>query len=230
MSDDMTTLVSTDSRDPWKRRLYLPAYQVQDAARYADIATQTVRNWQRATGDSPAAIAARVSRVSLSYLQLQELAVVSAMRKQGISLQKIRLAREYLSTTFTLEFPFSDEQVKTDGQDILMEFKEQLGGALRLLVANRGGQLVWREIIGERFNEFEYEKSLAVRWRMGGEQSGIVIDPRVSYGAPSIRGVPTWALSGRVRAGETVGDVAEDFLISQNDVRKALKFEGITVH
>lgn len=229
MSSDMTTLISTDSRDPWKRRLYLPSYQVQDAARYAKITTQTIRNWQRETGDSGAAIAERPSRVSLSYLQLQELAIVSAMRKQGISLQKIRLAREYLSTTFTLEFPFSDKQVKTDGQDILMEFKTQLGGALRLLVANKGGQFVWREIIGERFNEFEYEKNLAVRWRIGGGQSGVVIDPRISYGAPAVKGVPTWALSGRYLAGEAIEDVAADFLISQNDVRKALTFEGITI-
>ena len=218
-----------DSRDPWVRRLYLPAYQVQDAARYADVTTQTVRNWQRETGETGAAIAARASRAALSYLQLQELAIVSAMRQQGISLQKIRLAREYLSTMFTLEFPFSNKQVKTDGQDILMEFKTELGGALRLLVANQGGQLVWREIIGERFNEFEYEKNLAVRWRVGGMRSGVVIDPRISYGAPSVKGVPTWALSGRYNAGEAIEDVAEDFLISQNDVRKALAFEGIAI-
>jgi len=225
----MTTLVSMDSRDPWIRRLYLPAYQVQDAAQYAEITTQTIRNWQRA-GRSGAAIASRESRESLSYLQLQELAIVSTMRKQGIVLEKIRLAREYLSSKFKLEFPFSDKRVKTDGQDILLEFKEQLGGkAVRLLIANKGGQYVWREIIGERFNEFEYEKNLAVRWNVGGTSTGIIIDPRISFGAPSVRGVPTWALGGRFNAGETIEDIAEDFVISTSDVRKALKFEEISI-
>jgi len=225
----MTTLISTDSRDPWVRRLYLPAYQVQDAARYAGITTQTVRNWQRAGRESGAAIAARRLRESLSYLQLQELAIVSAMREQGITLQKIRLAREYLSSSLSLEFPFSDRRVKTDGQDILLDFREQLGGALKLLVANKGGQYVWREIIGNRFEEFEYERDLAVRWRVGGARTGIIIDPRISFGAPSIKGVPTWALRGRHTAGEAIDDIAKDFVISESDVRKALKFEGITI-
>lgn len=226
----MTNLISTDSRDPWIRRLLLPAYQVKDAARYATVTTQTVRNWQQEAKEAGAAIASRKPRVSLSYLQLQELAIVSAMRAQGIELQKIRLARNYLSSRFGLEFPFSDRRVSNDGQDILMDLGDELGGALGLLVANKGGQYVWREIIGSRFKEFEYERNLAVRWNVGGARSGVVIDPRISYGAPSVRGVPTWALRGRFTSGETVGDIAKDFLISSADVKKALKFEGVAVH
>jgi uncharacterized protein (DUF433 family) len=224
------TLISTDSRDPWVRRLLLPAYQVRDAARYAGIVGQTVRNWQRAGRDAGAVIAPRKQREALSYLQLQELAIVSAMREQGIKLEKIRLARDYLSSRFMLEFPFADPRVKSDGQDVLMEFKEELGGAARLIVANRGGQYVWQDIIGRRFDEFEYENDLAVRWRMAGDRVGIIIDPRICYGAPAVKGVPTWALLGRFKAGEAVADLAADFLISRADVRKGLKFEGITLH
>jgi uncharacterized protein (DUF433 family) len=223
----MATLISMDSRDPWIRRLYLSTYQVKDAARYADITTRTILNWQHPS-QVGAAIAARQSRKALSYLQLQELAIVSAMRKQGIALQKIRLAREYLSTTLNLEFPFADERVKTDGQDVLVELKE-LGGAFNLLVANKGGQYVWREIIGARFNEFEYERQRAVRWNVRGKSSGVVIDPRISFGAPSIRGVPTWALRGRFTAGEPIEDIAEDFVITPAEVRKALEFEKISI-
>lgn len=226
----MTTLISTDSRDPWIRRLLLPAYQVKDAARYASVTSQTVRNWQHDGKEAGAAIAAREPRASLSYLQLQELAIVSAMRAQGIKLQKIRLARDYLSSLLGQEFPFSDHRVKTDGQDILMELGNELGGALKLLVANRGGQYVWSEIIGNRFGEFDYERDLAVRWHVGGAKSRVVIDPRISFGAPSVRGVPTWALRGRFTAGEPVEDIAKDFLITPADVKKALKFEGMRVH
>ena len=226
----MTNLISTDSRDPWIRRLVLPAYQVKDAARYATVTTQTVRNWQHDGNPAGAAIASRKPRASLSYLQLQELAIVSAMRAQGIELQKIRLARNYLSSRFGLEFPFSDRRVSADGQDILMDFGDELGGALNLLVANKGGQYVWREIIGNRFKEFEYERNLAVRWHVGGARSGVVIDPRISYGAPSVRGVPTWALRGRFASGETISDIAKDFRITSAEVKKALKFEGVPVH
>ena len=226
----MATLISTDTKDPWVRRLLLPAYHVKEAARYADITTQTVRNWQHDGKESGSAIAPRKSRESLSYFQLQELAIVAAMRMQGVKLQKIRLARDWLSTEFKLEFPFSDRRVKTDGQDIIMEHEDELKGDMKLMVANKGGQYVWSEIIGSRFEEFEYERDLAIRWHVRGRKSGIVIDPRIAFGAPAIRGVPTWVLRGRHNAGEAVEDVADDFLISRADVRKALKFEGVSVH
>jgi uncharacterized protein (DUF433 family)/DNA-binding transcriptional MerR regulator len=225
----MAAFVSTDSKEPWRARLTLPAYQVKEAARYAEVTTQTVRNWQHNNFAAGAAIAERKLRESLSYLQLQELAIVSAMRGQGIKLQKIRLARDYLRQKFSLEFPFSDKRVKSDGQDILMELKE-LGGSVKLLVANRGGQYVWQEMIGNRFKEFEYEKNLAIRWHVGGTAGGVVIDPRISFGAPAVKGVPTWALYGRYKSGEPIEDIASDFVITRADVVKALSFEGVTIH
>lgn len=224
-------LVSTNEREPWRRRLTLPTYQVKDAARYAGITTQTVRNWQKTVETAGSAIADRKAREALSYLQLQELAIVSAMRVRGVELKKIRIAREYLSTQLKLEFPFSDPRVKDDGQDILLTLKDELGGALRMLVANKGGQYVWNHIIQERFAEFDYEDDLAVRWRIGrGNQSGIIIDPRISFGAPTIRGVPTWAVTGRYRAGEAIEDIADDFVITPEEVKKAIAFERVTLH
>ncbi|HTS20829.1 MAG TPA: DUF433 domain-containing protein [Casimicrobiaceae bacterium] len=225
-----TTLISTDAKEPWVRRLFLPAYQVNDAARYVGITTQTIRNWQREADETTgSAIAPRASREALSYLQLQELAIVAAMRELGVKLRTIRLARDWLSFRFALEFPFSDNRVKSDGQDILMEC-DDLGGDRKLLVANKGGQFVWTEIIGNRFNEFEYEKNLAIRWHVGGANTGIIIDPRIAFGAPSIRGVPTWALRGRFTAGETINDIAADFVIKAAEVRKALKFEHVSIN
>jgi hypothetical protein len=41
----MATLVSERTDQPWRRRLYLPSYQIAEAARYADIAPQTVAAW-----------------------------------------------------------------------------------------------------------------------------------------------------------------------------------------
>lgn len=223
-------LVSRNANQPWLRRLTLPAYQVKDAARYADVSTTTVLNWQRESVRAGSAIASRAPREPLSYLKLQELAIVAAMRDQGIKLEKIRLARDYLRQFLGVEFPFSDRRVLTDGQDILMRLESELGKSARLMVANRGGQYVWPEVIDERFAEFDYEGDIAVRWRVGGNETKVVIDPRLAFGAPTVRGVPTWALRGRFIAGEALEDIASDFLIDPDDVRKALVFEGITLH
>ena len=213
----------------WKKRLYLPAYQVKAAAGYAGVTSQTVRNWQKETGEGTA-LAQRDAGASLSYLQLQELAIVSAIRKLNVKLSTIRKARDYLASTLGVEYPFADERVKCDGQDILLRAADELNDSIRLLVvANKGGQYAWSDIIGERFDQFEYEKGNALKWHLSADKS-VVIDPRVSFGAPTVHGVPTWAIHGRELAGESDNEIAEDFGITLHDVKAALDFEHSLLH
>ena len=67
----VTSIVAERSVEPWRRRLYLPAYRISDAARYAGVAAQTVTHWHH--GDSPLgpALPGHEKRKHLSYLQLE---------------------------------------------------------------------------------------------------------------------------------------------------------------
>jgi uncharacterized protein (DUF433 family) len=164
----------------------------------------------------------------LSYLQLIEVAVVAAFRKIGISLREIRDTREYAQKSLASEFPFSQYRFKTDGKNLLMEYEQLVGkkkGKGKLLAPAKGGQLGWSEII-KTLDGFEYEKELAVRWHVAGTGSPVIIDPRISFGAPTISGTPTWVITGRRDAGESIEDIAEDFGLKKADVKKALEFEG----
>jgi uncharacterized protein (DUF433 family) len=207
--------------DPWKRRLYVPNYQVREAARYAQVSPQTVAAWHNRM------LSEKDKRAELSYLQLIEVAVVAAARKAGMKLKDIEAAREYASVKLHSEFPFAEYEFKTDGKHLLfddMELAEGKPGAW--VSADQGGQLVWKQIVN-RLREFEYEDGRALRWRVAGPRSPIVIDPRVSFGTPTVRGIATWVIKGRHQAGESDHDIAEDFGIEVPDVRKALKFEGL---
>ncbi|MFX8999689.1 DUF433 domain-containing protein, partial [Acinetobacter baumannii] len=73
----------------------------------------------------------------------------------------------------------------------------------------------------------EEEYGLALKWHVAGRSSPIIIDPRIAFGAPAIKGTPTWIIKGRFNAGESDSDIAEDFRIDKSDVREALKFEGV---
>lgn len=205
----------------------LPAYQVNEAARYARITTQTIRNWQKAYKGGPA-VAYREKGAALSYFQLVEVAFVAVMRRMGLKLDVIKNAREYIAQQLNSEFPFVEHRFKVDGQRIIMDLAQFVTGAPKdkLVVVSEGGQLAWQEILGRKFEEFDYKKGLAVRWHVAGRGSPILIDPQIAFGAPAIRGIPTWAIKGRDTAGESLEDIADDFGLKVPEVKKAIEFES----
>lgn len=214
---------------PWLRRLYLPAYSVSDAARYAAANLKTVTYWHYRGGALGPALPGKERRRPLSYLQLVEVAFVSTFRHLGVSLQRIRRAREYAAQTFNSEFPFAEYRWQTEGKHLLIDLKEidraaEIG---RLVVANKGGQIAWQPLVGERFAQFDYERGLALVWHVAGRTSPVIIDPRIAFGAPAVRGIPTWVLKGRWRAGESMEEIQSDFDLHLDEIRHALAFEGI---
>lgn len=214
--------------EPWRRRLYLPAYSVADAARYAGTRPQTVASWHYRQGTKGPVIPGRQRGAPLSYLELVEVAFVATFRRLGVSLETIREARSYLAQNFKSEYPFAEFRLQTEGKHVLMDLREvereaEIG---RLIVADEAGQIAWQGLIGDRFTEFDYEKELAIRWHVRGRHSPIVIDPRVSFGAPTVRGIPTWAIRGRVLAGESIEDIKEDFDLGEEEILEAVAFEG----
>jgi len=214
---------------PWKRRLYLPTYAVKDAARLAKANSRTVSYWHFRGGSLGPALPGRVRRQPLSYLQLIEVAFVSTFRNFGVSLQRIRKARDYFGQRFDTEYPFAELRLKTDGHHVLMDMLEvEPDGELnRLIVGDAHGQLAWEKLVADRFAEFDYENDLTVVWHVAGRSSQIKIDPRIVFGTPNINGVPTRSLRGRSLAGEQVADIAEDFGLDETDVKQALAFEGV---
>jgi Putative DNA-binding HTH domain len=202
------------SVEPWRRRLFIPNYQVGEAARYADISTQTVVAWhQGQNGKRFRTLSHKERRMELSYMQLIEVAVVAAFRKAGVPLKRIRAAREYASKTLQAEFPFAEFRFKEEARHLWLD-SEQVSGVKpgTVLQADQGGQLTWENIIG-RLREFEYEHDgIVIRWYVAGRASPIIIDPRIAFGAPTVGGTPTWIIKGRWNAGEPDSEIAEDFV------------------
>ena len=222
----MASLVSERGNSPWRRRLYLPVYKVSEAARYARTSPQTVSAWHKA---GQGTLSDKGPRDALSYLQLIEVAVVAAFRRSGVPLNRIRKARAYVATELKTEFPFAAYRFKTGGKSLLIAYEqiEGKGGQGKLLDVTSDGQLAWEAILGPTLRDFDYEAGLVIRWHVAGDQSSVIIDPRFAFGTPIVSGTPTWVLKERWNAGESVGDIAEDFQIETADVTSALAFEGI---
>ena len=117
----MPTLISENQHEPWRRRLFLPNYQIGEAARYADISTQAVAAWHKIERPT---LSLKERRAALSYMQLIEVAVVAAFRKAGISLRRIRDAREYIRKQLNTEYPFAEYSFKTEGKHLFVDYQE----------------------------------------------------------------------------------------------------------
>lgn len=219
----MATLVSERLDEPWRRRMLLPAYQIGEAADYAQVAPQTVAAWHRLES---ALLKQREQRSALSYMQLIEVAVVSAFRRAGVPMPRIRKARAWAAHELKSEYPFAEYQFKENARHLYLDSQQIDVKENTVVQADSAGQLEWESIIG-RLKEFEYEDQIALRWHVAGEGKPIIIDPRISFGAPAVRGIPTWVLRGRFDAGESDSDIADDFGLEKEEVREALKFEGL---
>ena len=214
---------------PWLRRLYLPAYSIREAAYYAGISPQVVANWHYYGGKVGPAIPGKEKGKRLSYFQLIEVAFVATMRKEGMTLQKIRKAREYARQTFNSEYPFAQLKWKTEGTHLLLELKDIVGDKdmERLIAADLSGQIGWKPVMAERFKQFVYENEIALIWHVRGTDFPVKIDPRIAFGAPTVKGLPTWILKGRWLAGEIIEEIQDDFQIEPEYIKYALEFEGI---
>lgn len=224
----MTISTIDRSKEPWFRRLYLPSYRVGDAARYANTHPNTVAAWHyRGTPVLPGHERGK----PLSYLELVEMAFVAFFRRMGVKMNRIREARDYVAQNFSAEYPFAEYMFKTEGMYVLMDFQQFAPDSAfdQVIVADAQGQLAWEHLLGDKFAEFDYEYEIALRWHPAGRESRVVIDPRISFGAPAVNGLPTWAIKGRYIAGEEIDEIVEDFGLSRRAVSDALKFEGVKI-
>lgn len=213
----------------WRRRLVLPAYNIAEAARYTKAPSPTISSWfNRETRMGPA-LAGREKGRPLSYMELVEVAFVVTARRLSISLSEIRNTRNYFRQRFNVEFPFAILRFQTEGIHLLLNLQqvEPNTERERFILGGGDGQLAWAPLMGERFLEFEYEDELAIIWHVAGRGSPVRIDPRVNFGAPGVRGIPTWVIKGRYEAGENIDDIEDDFGLQSSEIMAALTFEGM---
>ena len=227
----MTSSEVKSEAAPWRRRLYLPAYRVKEAARYAGVSSRTVSYWRNESGKEGTTLSDRPLRDGLSYYELVEVAFVATFRKLDVPLKRIRKARDYAAQVLNSECPFVEHKWMTEGPRLLLDFRaaQREASVGRLVAVGERGQADWQEIIWRRFEQFDYADGIALVWHLRGRDNPVLIDPRVSFGDPMVNGIPTWVLKGRWDAGESVPDIKRDFRLSEDDIHHALQFEGVSV-
>jgi uncharacterized protein (DUF433 family) len=216
-----------------------PAYPFAEAAHYLNLPISTLRSWCLGQGYAYKGKPRRSKslirldgepREGLSFLNLVEAHVLAAIRRgHGVSLPKIRDALQFVSDRLKIARPLADADFQTNGADL---FVEELG---RLVNVSRQGQLEMSSMLHAYLARVERDTAGApiklfpfIRKHAGlHAPAPIVIDPRVAFGRPVLRGrgIPTAVLADRFKAGDSLQELAGDYETTTEQVEEAIRCE-----
>lgn len=186
---------------PWDA----PAYSAAMAGRLVGLRPERVRRWlhgyEYSYASSDKSTKRRIKQLPVisrsseapfaSFLDLVDLLFVKRFLDEGISLQKLRKALEEAETLIGGHH-FAQRSFFTDGRNIYLQVKDRADALLELLT---GGQWVIAPVIKKLATEIKFHDTtgFAERWYPLGREGRVVLDPRISFGAPTIvaKGVET---------------------------------------
>lgn len=215
----------------------IPTYGITEAARYLGLPAATLRSWtvgrqyRTSAGerDWPPLIELPSERVpELSFMNLVEASALATIRRRHkIRMPAVRDAIHYLKKRLRSQHPLA-ERLETDGLDL---FISKYGQVINL---SRSGQLGIRECLEAHLKRVEHDaKGLAIRlfpWTRGDQLESpkiITIDPLVGFGKPIIfgTGIQTQVLAARLRAGDSLAELKDDYGLGEAQVEEAIRYE-----
>ncbi|MGM3305929.1 DUF433 domain-containing protein [Anabaena sp. WFMT] len=221
----------TDPRD-------IPSYSIRDAAKYLRIPAGTISSWVKgrnyptANGLNffkPLIITQELKPKLLSFTNLVEIHILRAIRKHHkIQLDNVRKALDYIDEHFQVPHPLAREEFRTDGVDL---FIERYGS---LINASKARQTDMKEALNAHLERIEPDDTgLAIKFypftRSHEEDNPriVVIDPRIAFGRLVIAdtGITTSILAERLKAGDSIEDLADDYDCDPMIIQEAIRCE-----
>ncbi len=216
--------------------LKMPLYGYTEASNYLHVPTTTVRYWAQGgtytrKGEQRQfePLLSVVPEGGLSFLNLVELHTLDALRSiNKVRLQDVRTALEYARHDLGIERLLLSDDLSTHKGEV---FIEHYG---KLLSLKRQGQFALKEILKfylqrvERDEKFNPTKLFPViDIAIDRSQRPVEINPRVSFGRPTITGTAifTGTIANRFNSGETIQELALDYDIEPQLIEGALLYE-----
>lgn len=236
----MTTLVSETSAVD---RFADPLYSLAEASRYLGLSHSTFRSWARgyeAHVKGRTVIAKPVITAlgtagrrgaSVPFVGLAEGYALTAIRKSGVPLQRIRPALEQLNKEMGISHALASQQLFTDGAEVLYDYAERTAGedaeAVRELVVVRQSQRVFPEVVESYLKRITWgSDGYALSIPLPGfEQAEVVADARRGFGQPTFAhgGARLEDVLGLFDAGESIATVAAEFGLDSFEVEDAIR-------
>jgi uncharacterized protein (DUF433 family) len=210
-------------------------YSVPAAARLIGATPDQLKRWafgyERRGTWHEAAITADLEELGgdrvLTFLDLVELLFIHGLRSAGHSFPRIHEAHRVLSQLLDTEHPFALKKGFSDPGGIYALLEREDQGDL-LVELKGAGQIAMWPTLHRYLRQLEFNlDDVAERWYPAGRASPIVVDPRVSFGAPVIEGtaVETAALTELYQNEDSLEELAWLYDLEPAQVMAAVEFE-----
>lgn len=229
-------------------RFSVPLYSVTEAARYVNVPPATLREWihgyskvhksGRTTTGAPILTSVPGSGGrgrsvrAVPFVGLAEGMVLSAIRKSGVPLQRVRPALTRLQMELGVRHALASQRLYTDGAEVLYNIASESADpdtqAAMDLIVIRNGQHIFTDIVREYLQRITYDEKTqfasVVRLPLY-ERSEVVVDPYRSFGRPIFAkgGSRVSDVLERFWAGETLDELADEFGVPQADLEDAVR-------
>ena len=139
----------------------------------------------------------------------------------------VRNAVGYAEAELGIERLLLRDELRTAGQDIFLD------RLTSLITLSRSGQMAMRKVLATHLERVDRDAA-ALPFRLypfraewSTEDKPIAIDPRISFGRPTITGsgVSTEALVNRIDAGESMEELAGDYGLEIPQIEHAIVYE-----
>jgi uncharacterized protein (DUF433 family) len=203
-----------------------------EAAKYLRLPVATLRSWSVGLGKTkPVFTLDDPQRQYLSFMNLIEAHILAGIRrKHGVGLPQVRSALHYVQQKCNVERPLIDQSFQTDGRFLFIEQLE------RLINASKDGQMAMPDLLPQLDRIERDPKGLPLKLypftRASESQASardpkiVVINPRISFGRPSVGGVATSTIWNRFRAGDSPSELARDYGLAPEAIEEAIRCEA----
>lgn len=171
---------------------------------------------------------------SVTWGEFLETRLLAEYRDAGVALIRMRPAVERLRQELQTPYPLASSQfwIESDGRELVRRVQDEVSLDRRLsLVVVRSGQglLDWSAEAQDFDNSAEWATTPngqeIRRIRPSADISEVHLDPLVSFGEPTVRGVRTEIIAELVRAGESPMGIAETYELPRSTVDAAVRYE-----
>lgn len=219
-------------------------YTARESARFLDVPTSTFRNWAhgyRYSGRNgcesvgppmlSTVTAPGARRPVVPFIGLAEGAVLSAIRRSGVPMQRIRPAIERLDAELGLAHALASRRLYTDGAEVLYDIAttaDHLGAAdaARELVVVRNGQHVFNAVVDAYLRRLQFDDDYVSLIRLPAYGvAEVVVDSSRGFGQPIFArgGARLDDVLSLFRAGEPLDIVAEEYGVPRDQLEDVVR-------